>query len=98
MAKLEISKTEQGRATNGPSHPNGKGSEPVLPLLKTIEVGGTLRPVVPREYAGKWVAWSLDGTRIVAVGRSVSEVEKRAKAATREPVAIDRVPTRRRGE
>ena len=26
-------------------------------------------PRVPRAYAGKWIAWSADGRRIVAVGR-----------------------------
>lgn len=52
---------------------------------------------VPREYAGKWVAWSADGRRIVAVGDTHKACEQAAAAAGHPAngVAIDRVPQSR---
>ncbi len=32
------------------------------------------QPTVPREYAGKWIAWDQDRTKIVASGETPSEV------------------------
>jgi hypothetical protein len=50
------------------------------------------------EYAGKWVAWSPDGLRIVAVGRTFAACERAAAAAGFGPgqVAIGRIPVHRR--
>jgi hypothetical protein len=56
---------------------------------------GARRPqVVPLEHAGKWVAWSSDGLRIVASGVSFSTCERAAVAAgfAADQVAIERVP------
>jgi len=52
---------------------------------------------VPREYAGKWVAWSADGRRIVAVGDTLKACELAAAGAGHPAnrVAIDRVPESR---
>ena len=52
---------------------------------------------VPREYAGKWVAWSADGRRIVAVGDTAKACEQAAATAGHPAnrVAIDRVPQSR---
>jgi hypothetical protein len=36
-------------------------------------------PTVSIEYAGKWIAWDHDMTRIVASGTSLDEVIKAAK-------------------
>lgn len=36
-------------------------------------------------YRGKYVAWSIDGTRILASGRSRKEVDKRLRAAGIDP-------------
>ena len=54
-------------------------------------------PVAPREYAGKWVAWSADGRRIVAVSGSFKACEQAAARAglTADQVAIERVPPSR---
>ena len=38
-------------------------------------------PVVPIEYAGLWIAWNHECTRIVASGRTVADVVKAAAAA-----------------
>jgi hypothetical protein len=54
-------------------------------------------PVVPRDYAGKWVAWSADGRRIVAVSDSFKACEQAAARAGLgvDQVAIERVPPSR---
>jgi len=39
-------------------------------------VSASDHPVVPAACLGKWVAWSPDGMRIVAVGRSRRDVER----------------------
>ena len=33
------------------------------------------RPIVPKELAGKWIAWTLDGQRIVAHGETLTECQ-----------------------
>ena len=73
-----------------------------MPKVKTsaeIDAKRDRRTVetVPREYAGKWVAWSADGRRVVAVGdtfRACEQAAARAGHPTNE-VAIDRVPVSR---
>ena len=53
--------------------------------------------LVPRGYAGKWVAWSADGRKIVAVADSFRACEQAAERAgfLADQVAIDRVPVSR---
>jgi len=53
--------------------------------------------VVPREYAGKWIAWSADGRRIIAVDNSFASCEQAAIQAGFPPdqIAIERVPETR---
>jgi hypothetical protein len=53
--------------------------------------------LVPRDHAGKWVAWSADGRKIVAVADSFKACEQAAERAGFLPdqVAIDRVPVSR---
>ena len=52
---------------------------------------------VSHEHAGKWIAWSEDGHRIVAVGSSFRACEKAAAHSGFAPdqVAIERVPETR---
>ena len=38
-------------------------------------------PIVPLEYAGKWIAWTHEHTRIIASGRTFQEANDAAKAA-----------------
>lgn len=38
-------------------------------------------PRVPKEYAGKWIAWNSQRTRIVASGATFAEVTQAAEAA-----------------
>ena len=53
--------------------------------------------VVPRDYAGKWIAWSEDGRRIIAVGESFDSCEGAATRAgfPADRIAIERVPETR---
>jgi hypothetical protein len=77
--------------------------EAVMPRARTsaehgVKVGSPREvPVVPREYAGKWIAWSADGRRIVAVGESFEACEQTATRAgfPADRIAIERVPETR---
>jgi hypothetical protein len=49
-------------------------------------------PMAPIEYAGKWVAWDHDETRIVASGQTFAEaVEAAERAGEKDPV-MHKVP------
>jgi hypothetical protein len=50
------------------------------------------RPIVPIEYAGKWIAWDHDMSRIVAAGNSLAEVLQSAKKAGESDPVLDKVP------
>ena len=41
----------------------------------------TESPVVPLKYAGLWIAWDHDETKIVASGRTFDEVRESARVA-----------------
>src|SRR5215210_2791944 len=59
-------------------------------------VAGATHPVIPAACLGKWVAWSPDGMRIVAVGRSRRDVERAVAQAGLGPAAYEKLrpPTR----
>jgi hypothetical protein len=43
--------------------------------------------VVPKQYAGRWIAWNHTRTEIVASGRTLEEARHAAEAAgEREPI------------
>ena len=48
--------------------------------------------VVPREYAGLWIAWDYEGTRIVASGATFEEVVKAAADAGEARPVFAKVP------
>jgi hypothetical protein len=52
---------------------------------------------VPLEYAGKWIAWSADGLKIVAVASTMKACETAAERAgfADDQVAFEHVPTSR---
>jgi Family of unknown function (DUF5678) len=50
------------------------------------------RPFVPKEYAGKWIAWDHEMTRIVASANSLTEVMAAAKDAGELDPILDKVP------
>jgi hypothetical protein len=47
---------------------------------------------VPREYAGQWIAWTHDLTRIIASGESLAEVVQAAEQTGETDPVIDKVP------
>jgi hypothetical protein len=49
-------------------------------------------PVRPRELAGRWVAYSADGQRIVAAGETFTEVWEKARRETTERVSFEKLP------
>ena len=49
-------------------------------------------PTVPIEYAGKWIAWDHDMTRIVASGNSPTEVLETAKKVGVSDPILDKSP------
>ena len=51
--------------------------KPDDPRLKDLG----LLPPTPPEYAGQWVAWNEDHTRIIAHGEDLARVERDAFAA-----------------
>jgi hypothetical protein len=53
--------------------------------------------VVPRAFAGKWIAWSADGQQIIAVADSFELCETAAARAgfPADQIAIDRAPLSR---
>ena len=47
----------------------------------------TLNEVVPLAYVGRWIAWSADGIRILAVADTITEVKRLAlEAGESEPI------------
>jgi hypothetical protein len=54
--------------------------------------------VVPPQYAGRWVAWTRDGRRIVADGATLKACEAGAARAGYAPdqVTYDKIPPARR--
>jgi hypothetical protein len=50
-------------------------------------------PLVPKEYAGQWIAWDQAHTRIIASGRTFEEVRNAAIAAGESDPLMDMVPS-----
>jgi hypothetical protein len=64
-------------------------SEPAKPVPGEPEI-------LPLSLAGKWVAWSSDGMRIVAAAPTIEEAEQlAAEAGEAEPI-LERHPGRAR--
>ena len=49
-------------------------------------------PIVPIEFAGKWVAWNADETKIIASGDSYDEAFDAAHAAGECDPVLAKVP------
>lgn len=47
---------------------------------------------VPAKYAGKWVAWSENQTRVVASGRAIREVSQQIRKRGEKNVWFDKIP------
>jgi hypothetical protein len=49
-------------------------------------------PIVPKQFAGLWIAWGRQQTRIVSSGTSVVEARDRAIAAGEPRPLLAKVP------
>jgi hypothetical protein len=50
------------------------------------------RPAVPIELGGTWIAWTLDGSRIVAHGDTLDECEAAAAKAGEKTPRFEKTP------
>lgn len=49
-------------------------------------------PVVPREFAGKYIVWNSDETEIVASGKTLAEARQAALDAGQADPLVQKVP------
>jgi hypothetical protein len=49
-------------------------------------------PIVPKDYAGQWIAWNPEQTKIVASGRTFREAWEAARLAGESNALLDKVP------
>lgn len=54
-----------------------------------------LRPIVPRKYAGQWIAWDFAETKVIASGRSYEETLRAAKTTGESRSILEKVPDAR---
>jgi hypothetical protein len=57
-----------------------------------METNDSAAPVVPRKYAGQWIAWNRDRTAIVASGRTFDEARRAAEAAGEAAPILAKAP------
>ena len=50
------------------------------------------RPSVPKEFGGKWIAWSADATRIIASGSTLADCAHAASRAGEANPQFERAP------
>jgi hypothetical protein len=49
-------------------------------------------PTVPKEYAGKWIAWDHSRSKIIASGKSLAEAKTAAEALGEKQPILGKVP------
>ena len=49
-------------------------------------------PVVPRKFAGQWIAWNRARTAIVASGRTLDDARRAAEAAGESAPILAKAP------
>lgn len=49
-------------------------------------------PIVPLKYAGRWIAWDYNHTRIVASGTTLAEAQAKAQTVGEARAWFDRAP------
>lgn len=72
--------------------PKANGTAKVVGPVKTAKKPASSPDTIRREYAGKYVAWSPDGLRIIAVASSFEAAERKAAKAGYPMVAVARIP------
>lgn len=51
-----------------------------------------LLPIVPIKYAGKWIAWNFEETKIIASGDSFAETLRAAEATGEKQPILAKAP------
>jgi hypothetical protein len=54
-----------------------------------------LPPIVPKKYAGKWIAWDFHETKIIASGRTYAETRQAAEATGETRPVLVKTPDAR---
>lgn len=60
--------------------------------IKGKSTANNATPPDPVSYAGKWVAWTEDGSEIVASARTLRSVQLRATRAGHPGAIFERIP------
>jgi hypothetical protein len=100
MHLIEKSCTLKGDTRKGTlKFPGGKkmiNSRPETVAAETSNIGNCPGWEVLQKLAGQWVAFSADGSRIVAHGKDLAELDRRVTEAGEDPeeVAFLRIPDR----
>jgi hypothetical protein len=63
--------------------------------LETTMLDPKKPPIVPIEYAGKWIAWDFERTKIIASGRTYAETNRAAKATGENRPILAKAPDAR---
>lgn len=68
-------------------------------VVSTREVASMTKPrktpTVPIEFAGKWIAWNFDETRIIASGRTYQDTLQQALATGEAKPILEKAPDAR---
>lgn len=51
--------------------------------------------IIPLKYAGKWIAWNADQTKIVSSGETIQEARHKASQKGEKTPWMDKVPHRK---
>lgn len=50
-------------------------------------------PIVPIEYAGQWIAWNEDHTKIITSAKGLPEAHKKALKTGEEHFWMEKIPS-----
>ncbi len=50
-------------------------------------------PIVPLKYAGKWIAWNEDHTKIIASAKRLPEAHQKALKTGEEHFWMEKIPS-----
>lgn len=50
-------------------------------------------PIVPRKFAGQWIAWNRSRTAIIASGRTLDDARRAAEAAGESAPILAKAPS-----
>jgi hypothetical protein len=60
--------------------------------MATTENSEPIPPIVPKKFAGQWIAWNRNKTAIIASGRSLDDAIRAAEASGEPSPILAKVP------